>query len=135
MSHGAAACASRLMHIGNPLPAVATDSITARQTARRAVGVPEKRITILDKANTRDGRQFLVLRQPRLPKPRSLRERSAAASPARLADRREPPEVNNRLHRTALLGSKKKSHLPAISRRRFRAEAQDVLDRPHQVSG
>ena len=41
MSHGAAACASRLTHMGRPLPAVATDSATARRMARRAVGTGE----------------------------------------------------------------------------------------------
>jgi len=41
-----------------------------------------------------------------------------------------------RLNVKALLGSKKRSHqVPAISRRRFRAEAQDVSDRSQQVSG
>jgi len=45
MSHGAAACASRLTHIGKPLPAVATDSATARRMARRAVGAREWWIT------------------------------------------------------------------------------------------
>src|SRR2546425_2654759 len=94
MSHGAAACASKLTQIGNPLPAVATDSVAARQVARRAVGAREKEGTALGKENTRDGGLFLTLRYPRLSKLRSLRVRSAATLPTRLPDRptTNPPQ-------------------------------------------
>src|SRR5437763_16768457 len=54
MSHGAAACASKVTHIGRPLPAVATDSAAARQMARRAMGAREKWVTPIDKRNTAD---------------------------------------------------------------------------------
>src|SRR2546430_17362881 len=59
MSHGAAACASRLTHIGKPLPAVPTDSATARQTARRGVDARDTGITVFGKANRRDGARAL----------------------------------------------------------------------------
>ena len=60
MSHGAAACASKLTHIGRPLPALATDSATARRMACRAVGAREKCIIVLGKDNTPDRVSFFI---------------------------------------------------------------------------
>ena len=63
MSHGAAACASKLTHMGSPLPTVATDSATAKQKPRIAMG-REKGITVLGKDNTPDCALFLTEKSP-----------------------------------------------------------------------
>src|SRR5439155_24186028 len=88
MSHGAAACASRLTHIGTPLPAVATDNATAKHTARRAVGAREKCIIVLAKDNTTD--RVLFLLTPSTSKSTGQSERQTTRRARRRTRRRKP---------------------------------------------